>query len=498
MKRYRVLAGVVSALALAIGYGCVGDTSNANIFQNDGGSGGDSSSNADGGTGGGQDATLDGTTGGGNDGASTAEGGGGGSDGGVDAAPIYQDINTLGNWSHTTVTLNAVSANGLLGAAFDGRFIYWPQGGSTTTFFSFDTKAPTGFTGLASYRSFDISTLTGSAGAVGYRGAVHFGQDVYFTPGNNNAPHGKFVKYDAMNGGADGGPGGFDTAANWTIYDVGAAFAGNGVANVYGYVGGTHDSSYVYFAPYETTAAAPHGKALKFDPAGGFSTFGSWSLFDTTGLDANAKGFRGAIFDGKYVYYVPGQEGPAVVVRYDTGKAFTNSASWEKFAIANVDSNATAFGCAIFDGRFIYFIPAGDPGVYKGVIARFDTMAASLSTVTAWETFDIAAFSQPQDAGNGSGYFSAGFDGRYIWATPYSSSSHFARYDTTGGAFQDAAAWNTFDNRLVNGAIVFGGTVFDGEYLYFSPGQGPNQFLRFHARAPAGPITPPLYEGSSF
>jgi hypothetical protein len=89
--------------------------------------------------------------------------------------------------------------------------------------------------------------------------------------------------------------------------------------------------------------------------------------FDTTSVNANAKGFLGGSFDGRYISLVPGAY-DGVVARYDTRATFTAAASWTTFGITSVNANATGFYGAAFDGRYLYFVPNGTGA--SGVTAR--------------------------------------------------------------------------------------------------------------------------------
>jgi hypothetical protein len=108
---------------------------------------------------------------------------------------------------------------------------------------------------------------------------------------------------------------------------------------------------------------------VRYDTTAAFDTASSWVAFDMATLNTLATGFTGAIFDGRYVYYVPRQFGGAgLVVRYDTHASFALASAWTTFDTHGVDVNAGGFMGAIFDGEFVYFVPG--PG---HVIVRFDT-----------------------------------------------------------------------------------------------------------------------------
>ena len=152
----------------------------------------------------------------------------------------------------------------------------------------------------------------------------------------------------------------FDTQstldAGWSTYDLTPL----GAASMWG---GAFDGRYVYFVP------SPGGTAARYNPAGALNAAASWATFDmATSIDSRAKGFRSAAFDGRYVYFVPYVS--TVVVRYDTlAPSFSQLGAWSSFDMAPVDLPITGFEGAVFDGRYVYFVPNDN-----GVVARFDAL----------------------------------------------------------------------------------------------------------------------------
>jgi hypothetical protein len=80
-------------------------------------------------------------------------------------------------------------------------------------------------------------------------------------------------------------------------------------------------------------------------------------------------GFDGAGFDGRFVYFVPNLDvGPSgLVVRVDSLGDFTDKKSWSTFNMTSLDPAAAEFRGAVFDGQYMYFIP----NVYK-LVTRFE------------------------------------------------------------------------------------------------------------------------------
>ena len=101
------------------------------------------------------------------------------------------------------------------------------------------------------------------------------------------------------------------------------------------------------------------------------------------GIGVNPVAYEGAVFDGRYVYFVPSgtyQQFTAIshseVLRYDTTSNFESAESWSTFdAGANgVGNDPVGYAGGIFDGRYIYFVPFKDSnGQYHGEVLRYDT-----------------------------------------------------------------------------------------------------------------------------
>jgi len=103
-------------------------------------------------------------------------------------------------------------------------------------------------------------------------------------------------------------------ASAWAPPDTFSGFAGYDAGHTDGldcraYFGAVFDGRYVYFAPqhYERTEA--HGIVLRCDTQGGFDDPDSYAAYDAGHTDGlNTEGYYGAMFDGRYVYFVPRQD----------------------------------------------------------------------------------------------------------------------------------------------------------------------------------------------
>ena len=396
-------------------------------------------------------------------------------DAGVDAdaqaALGWHDLTQASSWSTFDMTGWNGFAGGFIGAAFDGRYLYFVPHYDTNydgVVARYDTQAS--FSSAGSWSVFDAGTV----GARGFAGASFDGRYVYFVPFID----GVVARYDTQAG--------FATKASWSTFDVTTVNA-----NAKQFFGSTFDGRYVYLVPDEV-GNAPSGLVARYDTQATFGTAASWTTFDTTSVNANAAGFEGAVFDGRYVYLVP-HDG-SVVARCDTQASFTASGSWTAFDTTTVDPRATHFQDGAFDGRYVYFVPYD--GATSGLVTRYDTQAG-FAAAGSWSTFDTTTVNA-----SAKGFSSAAFDGRYVYFVPLQNGAHdgvLARYDTTA-AFGAGASWSTFDTTTVDQhAEFFWGAAFDGRYLYLVPyNYSPLDAVvaRFDARLPPAMPTLPSWHGS--
>ena len=347
----------------------------------------------------------------------------------------------------------------------------------------YDTTAP--FTSASSWQTFD----TGMVGAKGYAGAVFDGQYVYFVPHQNVTYDGTVARYNTQAS--------FTSVGSWSTFDMTTV---SGAANDKGFIGGAFDGRYVYFVPdYNGTTVT--SIVMQYDTkAGNFNATTSWTPFDVSAVNAASKGFIGAVFDGRYVYFVP-YAGSAstvdgVATRYDTTGTFTSNSSWSTFDTTGVNSGAKGFQGGTFDGRYVYFVPSYN-GASDGIATRYDTEDAGFTTASSWTTFDMTTV----NAGL-KGFVGGAFDGRYVYFSPCcdpSADGLTARYDTTA-PFNAAGSYETFNMTSVNsGAIGFFGAAFDGRYVYFVPNNNGSRdgiVIQFDAKTPSS--MPSSYHGSFF
>jgi hypothetical protein len=271
------------------------------------------------------------------------------------------DFTDAGAWTPFDVAaLDPVhSKHGFFGGAFDGHYLYFAPTGGAALAARYDTDAAAYDAG---WSLFDLSTVE-PGGAGEYAGAAFDGQFVYFAPAS--ATHA--ARYDPSQS--------FDSRFGWTFAPL------NPTVSCLGMV---YDGHYLYYVPYtEGPAPSASGSVHRFDTTNtmGFTAPGSWQLFDVGTVNADAKGFAGGVFDGRYVYFVP--YGPkAVAVRYDTQQDFGAPSSWSTFALVSLDPNAQNFVGAGFDGQYVYFVPRT-----QSILVRFDARTPSALPPTSRGSF---------------------------------------------------------------------------------------------------------------
>lgn len=258
-------------------------------------------------------------------------------------------------------------------------------------------------------------------------------------------------------------------AGSFAAYDISA----NVYSTLKGFNGATFDGRYVYFVPYNNGAA--FGTVARYDTTKTFASPGSWSYFDMTTLAALAKGYSSAVFDGRYIYFVPLHNGAAYhanFVRYDTTANFTSSSSWKVIDLTTFGGTfVTAFGGytgGVFDGRYIYFTPWTNGTIYSSYVIRYDTTASQFDSNSnnQW-----VVYNNPVAAACWGGVF----DGRYFYCVPYNSGAAYGivgRYDTTQTFDSNTSTqWVSMNLPVSVNATAkgFWGGTFDGRYVYLTP-----------------------------
>ncbi len=374
----------------------------------------------------------------------------GGLGGGATPGNIPMSANNTTFFDSTTVNADS---QGFYGSAFDGRYLYFvplDNGAPSGQITRYDTTAS--FTAAGSYAVYDTTAV--NSNSKGFTGAVFDGRYVYFVPYDNGAKFGQITRYDTTAS--------FTAAGSYAVKDTTAVNA-----NSKGFIGAAFDGRYIYFVPYDN--GAKFGQVTRYDTTASFTANGSYSVYDmaTGDVDVDAKGFVGATFDGRYVYFVPYDNGARFgkVARYDTTASFTAAGSYAVYDTTAVHANSKGFNGAVFDGRYIYFVPF-NTGAASGQVTRYDT-TASFTAAGSYAVYDTTAVHA-----NSKGFNGAVFDGRYVYFAPYHNGALFGqvtRYDTTQ-PFATAGAYSVLDTEALNAdSVGFAGAAFDGSHVYLVP-----------------------------
>ena len=264
-------------------------------------------------------------------------------------------------------------------------------------------------------------------------------------------------------------PGG--SFGNFAAYDAGVS---SGLDST-GFLGAVFDGRYVYFVPQHDRSRR-HGKVLRYDTHKPLQDPGAYVCYDaerTSGLDT--RGYYGACFDGRHIYFVPrhdGQNHHSRVLRYDTTGEFTRESSWDAH---DAQQDVSHQGVA-FDGHYIYFAPGyKQSGGDSGTVLRYDTHGG-FHNRASWTTYDAS-----NTSGLNTANFDGGaFDGRYVYFIPLNADA-VLRYDSKG-PFDDQESWTAY-NVTQLGVNQCVGSVFDGQYLYLVPYGRTRVVVRYDTRA---------------
>ena len=357
---------------------------------------------------------------------------------------------------------------GYWGGAFDGRYIYFAPDHNGLRLHGkvlrYDTRGG-GFENLAAWTWFNPGAQGVGTNPVGFRGAIFDGRYVYFIPSHSASS--EVLRYDTQ--------GVFNETASWAAFDLAAHNIGNIVG---GYIGGTFDGRYVYFAPF-WVGTYDYGEVLRYDTQGDFNATASWITFDpgAHGVGVDPDGYHGAAFDGRYVYFAPFHNGTGwhgEMLRYDTHVAFTSAAAWKTYdpGAAGVGQTPDGYTGVTFDGRYMYYTPFLSASVeHHGEVMRYDT-TQPFAQATSWEAFDAGEHGVGYDP---DGYVGGVFDGRYVYFAPDFNGTWFhgetLRYDTHA-PFSDAHSWTIFNPAalaLCSHEPSYSDVICDGRYVYFVP-----------------------------
>jgi hypothetical protein len=236
------------------------------------------------------------------------------------------------------------------------------------------------------------------------------------------------------------------------------------------FYGSVWDGRYLYYF------SSGNNTFFRYDSTGPFTSSSSW----TTYTYGTADEFTAGVFDGRYIYFVSwaypiNAANPDLVVRFDTQGSFTDSASWTSVNIQNVGGTNRNYAnaSANFDGRYLYLNPGynGYAGQDSDSVVRYDTTLSFTDTTHAWTAFGASAVSA--NATNLSG--GTVYDGQYVYYlgnwSPSGGDGTVLRYDTTL-PFGQASSYSAFETLTVDGTgkdKLYAGGAFDGRYMYLVP-----------------------------
>jgi len=355
--------------------------------------------------------------------------------------------------THDAGGTGGLETAGYFGAVFDGRHVLFaPQcnsGGRHGLALRYDTARA--FAEAASWQARDAGCTAGLATRGDY-GAIADGRYVYYVPRTDGASHhSRVLRLDTSAPFAD--------EQSWTAHDAGPPVS---------YQGGAFDGRFAYFAPGYHQETGPSGLVMRHDTRQPFSTADSFAFFDAAAaLGPKCVCYDGAVYDGRHVYFAPLESG--AVLRYNVGQEFEAPGSWQCHDLRHVsDLEGGACVGAIFDGRYVYFVPYA-----HSTVVRYDT-EGDFQEEASWSAFDAAGTSGLKCRG----YDGAAFDGRHVYFIPFFEGgeatrgfhAHLLRYDTRVD-FADSGAWQAADGSALAPPNPggFNGGAFDGRFLYMAP-----------------------------
>ena len=291
----------------------------------------------------------------------------------------------------------------------------------------------------------------------GFSGAVSDGRFIYLVPLNNGESHGRVARHDTQIA--------FDDPAAWEAFDSTQVNPGSR-----GFVDGVFDGRYLYLVPFFNDKH--HGQVTRYDTRMPFAEASSWSVFDTTLVSANSRGFVSGCFDGRYFYLAPYQLDQSTqhgqITRYDTSRDFNELDAWKVFNLAAVHPDSRGFHSAVCAGEHVYFVPyhLGDKH-YSGLMMRHDRRL-EFDCEAAWECFDLTSIHE-----GCRGYVGGVCHDGMLYLAPYIDGKdrhgRVIRFNTRA-QLTEANAWSVFDCAGVNsGSRGFFGAICDGRHLFLVP-----------------------------
>lgn len=286
-------------------------------------------------------------------------------------------FNDASAWA--SVTLPAGASSGYAGAAFAGGYVYLAPSAPNLSVLRYPVAAPFA---AASWELFALDGFVDKALSPDFLGVAAYGGGIYFISRRSGLlahydPTKTFTdaaawvvaaptlpeKEEGAFGGSiatDGGLYLVPAQRTLTLFKGGplnapASFESGPVING-DYLGGATDGVHLFFVPNGIPTAATMDVGLSLTTKALQPMF-PLEAFASCGVTC----FAGAVFDGRYVYFVPRNR--ARFVRHDVLGGFSDALSW---SVGRPDAGNTSFFGGAFDGRYVYFVPDG-----AGRVVRF-------------------------------------------------------------------------------------------------------------------------------
>ncbi|MGH7436016.1 MAG: hypothetical protein ACRENE_10120 [Polyangiaceae bacterium] len=303
------------------------------------------------------------------------------------------------SWSifDLSVLMTDAGGSGYHGSTFDGRYLYFaPEWGGLAL--QYDTRSP--FTVASSWQTYDISTTVTRNLGVEWAGMGYDGRYAYFSPVANGGPFGLVVRYDTTKPFAQG--------SSWSSFDMTTVDS-----SAEGFAGVVSDGRFLYFVPGVSGGGKPYSFA-RYETQAPFTALTSWQIFDASLFVSTGGGLVAGAFDGRFIYAA--KTGPIVgapvAVRYDTQAAFTSSASWSAFTPqSGFAPNGLGYSGLVFDGKYVYLVPNN----VTGTVLQYATTGA-FTDVASWTKFATSTANAGTAVSMGGAY-----DGRYAYFNPWTT-----------------------------------------------------------------------------
>ncbi len=216
-----------------------------------------------------------------------------------------------------------------------------------------------------------------------------------------------------------------------------------------GYRGAAFDGKYVYFAPYYNNYGR-HNVVMQYDTTQPFDNPDSWNPFAAPTI-----GFQGAVYHDGNVYFVPyfvdkGDSG-SLIMKYDTKMDFYEYNSWDLSGYYDVYEDGISVG------NNLYLSPHFD---YKNEKNTFPLrIETSNSDVINIEKIDLEIHAS---------FIGAAFDGKKIYYAPWESDDQDGTsimiYDTEK-PFLEKSSWDFISIPYIG----YSGAGFNGTHVVFAP-----------------------------